>query len=414
MQQNSRETYPYQTEEKEIDLRKLAKSLKERRRFIFSFTGIVTLLTILYVLSLPPLPPSPINYKVTTSFIKPSQSSVMDLNRLPFQTETAESIFTGFLNKLSTTEFQEKVFYENDYPTVLNASDFLSSISISAPATGVRLIENPYSISMHGSDSEIISRFLNQLVASANSETVNDLSKIVKQKIDIRLDEISEERELLLVGAQRDRLSQIERIKEKDDQKLRELNNLIDAARYKAKENRLNHMIILTSAAKLASSLGVTEHNLDQISLQEENFNLNIALGEENLPDWYLYGEKALIERIKLLESRISDDPFIPELVTLQNQINEIQENNLLKTLEKREDDTPFISRINALDIEKIRLESFNIEQDGINAMILNQAAFASQYSNKNKQIIVLAIFGSFILSIILALMMNLFKEDEV
>ena len=218
---------------------------------------------------------------------------------------------------------------------------------------------------------------------------------------------------MLLTRAQRDRLSQIERIKEKDDQKLRELNNLIDAARYKAKENRLNHMIILTSAAKLASSLGITEHNLDQIRLSEENFNLNIALGEENLPDWYLYGEKALIERIKLLENRTSDDPFIPELVTLQNKINEIQKNNLLKTLEKREDDTPFVSRINALDIEKIRLESFNIEQDGINAMTLNQAAFASQYSNKNKQIIVLAIFGSFILSIILALMMNLFKEDE-
>jgi|TARA_B100002003_G_scaffold241514_1_gene263336 LPS O-antigen subunit length determinant protein (WzzB/FepE family) len=218
---------------------------------------------------------------------------------------------------------------------------------------------------------------------------------------------------LLLTRAQQDRLSQIERIKEGDDQKLRELNDLIDAARYKAKENRLNHMIILTSAAKLASSLGITEHNLDQIRLSEENFNLNIALGEENLPDWYLYGEKALIERIKLLENRTSDDPFIPELVTLQNKINEIQKNNLLKTLEKREDDTPFVSRINALDVEKIKLESFNIEQDNIRAMQLNQAAFSNQYSDRNKQILVLGILGGFMLSIFLALMMNLFKKDE-
>ena len=36
----------------EIDLRQLYKSLKERSRFIFGFTGVVTLLAIGYVLSL--------------------------------------------------------------------------------------------------------------------------------------------------------------------------------------------------------------------------------------------------------------------------------------------------------------------------------------------------------------------------
>tara|TARA_Y100000294_G_scaffold112628_1_gene104401 strand:- start:9 stop:1145 length:1137 start_codon:yes stop_codon:yes gene_type:complete len=377
------------------------------------------------VLSLPPSP-----FIVKTTFTKPNEISVLRLNKMGHLNETMETVHSSFLRKLNSKVFQKKVFIEGGYLTKLSKenepindidgyiSGFTSSISIEIgdiSQNGVGSFEEPCSVSITVGESKVsvATEFLDYLVAKANITIISDYVNLINQKIASRLVEISTERSLLLTRAQRDRLSQIERIKEKDDQKLRELNNLIDAARYKAKENRLNHMIILTSAAKLASSLGVTEHNLDQISLQEENFNLNIALGEENLPDWYLYGEKALIERIKLLESRISDDPFIPELVTLQNQINEIQENNLLKTLEKREDDTPFISRINALDIEKIRLESFNIEQDGINAMILNQAAFASQYSNKNKQIIVLAIFGSFILSIILALMMNLFKEDE-
>ena len=103
MQQDNHQTYPYQTDE--IDLRKLAKSLKERRWFIFGFTGIVTLLAIVYVLLL--LPPS-ISYTATTSFLSPSQSSVMSLNRFPLTNETSESIFTIYLKKTIVNKFTKK------------------------------------------------------------------------------------------------------------------------------------------------------------------------------------------------------------------------------------------------------------------------------------------------------------------
>ena len=43
----------------------------------------------------------------------------------------------------------------------------------------------------------------------------------------------------LILKAQQDRLSQIERIKEEDAQKIREINDRIDRARYKTKEDRL-------------------------------------------------------------------------------------------------------------------------------------------------------------------------------
>ena len=76
---------------------------------------------------------------------------------------------------------------------------------------------------------------MSQIVTSANSETVNDLINIIKQKIGIRLDEISEEGGLLLVKAKQDRLSQIERIKEEDGQKIREINDQIAVSRSKTR-----------------------------------------------------------------------------------------------------------------------------------------------------------------------------------
>jgi LPS O-antigen subunit length determinant protein (WzzB/FepE family) len=439
MQQDNQQTYPYQADE--IDLRKLAKSLKERRWGIFGLTGFVTLLAIVYVLLLPP--PS-ISYIATASFVSPSQSSVLTLNKFPLTSETSESIYTSFLKKLSSTDFKEKVFYENDYLTVLNpenepidnveeyVSGFISSVSVEATKDKDEVVDNllekPYSISMVGSDSDIISRYLSQLVTSANSETVNDLINITKQKVDIRLDEISEEGGLLLVKAKQDRLSQIERIKEEDSQKIRELNDQIDRARYKAKQDRLNQIQILTVAAQLAGSLGIIENNLGQISGSNNEISLNIAINEnenKDLPEWYLFGEKALLERVELLENRTSDDAFIPELVTLQNQINEVQNNNTLKALEERENDIPFLTVINKageetnliheLDIEKINLESFDPSPSGIDAMQLTQSAKAEQIPQKpsKKMIIALALFGGFVFSIFLALLTNLFKEDE-
>jgi len=220
---------------------------------------------------------------------------------------------------------------------------------------------------------------------------------------------------MLLEEAKEGRLSQILRIKEEDAQKIRELNDLIERARYKAKNERLNAIQTLTAAAKLAGSLGIIENNLGKINESNNDINLNIAINEnDDLPEWYLFGEKALLERIELLKSRTSDDPFIPELVDLNMQINEIQNNNLLKTLEERQDDSPFIPRITELDVESVKLKSFVVDYTGIDAMRIEQYASAQPiHSNlRSGLIIVMALFGGFVMSIILALLMNLFKEE--
>ena len=219
---------------------------------------------------------------------------------------------------------------------------------------------------------------------------------------------------MLLAKAKEDRLSRIQRIKEKDAQKIREINDLIERARYKAKQERMNDIETLTIAAKLAGSLGIIDNNLAQITDINYDMNLNFEFNED-LPGWYLYGEKALLERVELLKSRTSDDPFIPELVSLNNQINEIQNNNLLQTLEERQDDSPFIARINELDVESAKLKSIVLDINGIDAMQIQQHASAQPMpsNSRNSLLIVLALFGGFVMSIILVGLMNLFKTEE-
>ncbi len=100
MQQDNQQTYPYQTDE--IDLRKLFNSLLARKFFIFGFTSFITLIAIMYALNITP------TYKTFSTFTSPSDSSIINLNKLPLTTETKKSVFSNFLTQLSSKEFQTK------------------------------------------------------------------------------------------------------------------------------------------------------------------------------------------------------------------------------------------------------------------------------------------------------------------
>jgi LPS O-antigen subunit length determinant protein (WzzB/FepE family) len=427
----------YQKED-EIDLRQLAKSLRERSRFIFGFTGIVTLVAITYLLYQSTLP---LQYKIETSFLKPSDRVVLQLNKFQLLSETKDSIYTRFLNLVGSKSFQKSIFLDGDYANKLNETNeliddvdvFASGVINSAQLSIFKIdsknngnnnanylastkIELPYILSIEGTNLDVLSEYLNEVVSKANQEVVLYTASIEQQMVANRLSQIKIEKSSLLAKAKKDRLSQIQRIKEEDTQKIRELNDLIERARYKAKEERMNAIQTLTAAAKLAGSLGIIDNNLGKINESNNDINLNIAINEDDdLPEWYLFGEKALLERIELLKSRTSDDPFIPELVTLNNQINEIQNNNLLKTLEVRQDDSPFIERINELDVEATKLKSSGMDITGIDAMQIQQYASSqpTPSNSSNNLLIVLALFAGFVMSIILALLMNLFREES-
>ena len=115
----------------------------------------------------------------------------------------------------------------------------------------------------------------------------------------------------------------------------------------------------------------------------ESNLVTHAMVGNNGFPIWYLYGEKALLERVNLLKNRTHDEPFIPQLINL--------------------------------DIEKLKLESSIIDMTGINVFQLRQAAVTpSNPIKQNKRLIVLiALIGSFMMSIFLALVMGVLKPDE-
>lgn len=359
MQQGKQETYPYQTGE--IDLRKLVKSIKDRKWFIFGFTGFVALLTIVYVLSLPPSP-----YIVKTAVLKPDQISVLKINAVGLMSETRESIHSDFLSNINNKAFQKKIFIEGDFLSKLNKenepindvdqyiSEFLSSISLTLGNTVINKesltnFEEPSTLSMQGNNVEIMSDFLNELVIKSNNKTVSDYFQLQKLMVSLSLNQIIKDYELLLLKAKIERLNKIEELKH---------------------------------ATKIAISLGIKENNLNPLLDTDKDPNLVIAIKQnQDVPNWYLYGEKALTEATKLLQEREDDTPFIPELINLK--------------------------------IKKHELESINLDSSGINTMRLSQSANSSRVPDKSLTIVMVSIMLGLFLSCLLSIIMNFLKENE-
>ena len=200
MQQNKQEVHNYQ--EDEIDLSVLFNSLVARKFLIAGLTGFLTVIVILYSFIQTPTP----IYKSTSSFTSPSSTSIITINNLNLTTETKDSIFTKFLNKLSSKEFQKLAFIEGDFITSFNPdnnpiedvdsfiSSSISSVKVNIPNMTLKekqfdyLPEPPYSVSFQGNSAEIVSKYLNALVDLANSKTIMEIISLNELKIDNRLE----------------------------------------------------------------------------------------------------------------------------------------------------------------------------------------------------------------------------------
>ena len=83
---------------------------------------------------------------------------------------------------------------------------------------------------------------------------------------------------------------------------------------------------------------------------------------------------------------------------------------NLLKD---RKLDEPFIAEIIDLDNEALSLELIVIDTGGVNAMQLNQTASSKIIPQNKRKIVLTAFFAGFIMSILLALIMNVLEPDK-
>ena len=464
----------------EINLLGIIQIIWIKKYFIIIFCSFLITLSLIYLHN------QSVTYKSQSSFIKSDDLSVTTMNlkgngyanedeRIKPEIFQAQ-ILSDFLFILSSLDFQKKVLIENGYLEILNPEKIqinnldnyiykqLNSLRIYQNKDRILKTENPYIISIQGTNYEFISSYLNKLIAAADLEAKENLRRNTQEEINrlliqlskkrqkminnsqnqiaVSIEELKKQRESLISIAKQSRMNEIIILEEDQARLIREINDEIERVKIKAKDYQLNLITELENSAKLARSLGVIENNFQIVSKGESNSRLFINvennvknLPDWNLPDWFLYGEKALLATVGRLKNRTYNISFDNQLLDLKTELLLAQKDNTLIMLQNRKDDAPFVPEIVRIDYEIKRLQegrntlpfnsaivdldyeinqlkAFNLDWNGASALQLSQIANTSILPLKpNKNIFVaLTALISFITSIFLILFMNFIK----
>ena len=320
--------------ENRIDFFILFKTLINEKVLILIITSLFFIFGYIYSNSLPTPP-----YQISSLIITPSDSTILEINKLDHVQVTAQVFLQKFLSNIESNNnrisvyLTEEPYYQNKFNSSLDqnsseyavANSFVSSVKIHRPKltkTDVALKfanEIPYKISITGLDPDAMKEYLRKLIEQSNKSVLYELKDLTNMKITNEIYRLTNKKQFQLEKITADRYADIYMLKENKLEKTDNIINAISRAKISAKQNRLNEIIRLKESVILAESMGIAKNSFNLLLVEAPS---------ASIPEWYLYGSNALTERVRVLEKRIDDDAFIPNLVQLNENLEAIRDDN--------------------------------------------------------------------------------------
>jgi hypothetical protein len=221
-------------------------------------------------------------------------------------------------------------------------------------------LDKPAHLDMVGPNPVVMAEFLNTLADSAKAATISETQYALQALIDRQLKFANRQKKFLRLKA-----------------------NL------KANKNRLNankdhkeKLRLFSDSLKIAQNLNIKNNNF---YLLEQNETANGIKAKKNkvsqkglakaykdgiIPHWFLYGEKALIEELKILNTRtnqfLSDTREIAQNQNIKNSNSGLRETNDLIYSERLVDLEDHIKQLQSLNVSTLLPTVVSIDQPSI------------------------------------------------
>ena len=407
----------------EIDLREIILAIWNRKIFLIAISTLFAAIALGHAKLTK-------TYSNTIAFNLPNDEVVARVNTYNIMKETRESIFSNFYQKITNIEIQleelkksplgEKLTskIENIEETDLILRNYLTknlndTSDYKVSNNTLDKFNRNTSLTLKGDDYLLQGDFLLELFSQINDHERDQITSKYQQNLRKKISEIDSDIEFLTNQERNNRLSKIQRIILSDEEKIETLQlerqRLID----KAKSDRFARIDRLMEARETARDLGIIENNFKKINSSKDS-TLTLSIGDnQKLPNWYLYGEKALTKEIELLKSRQSDEPFIARVNEIDFEIDKIKNNTELKYLKSREDDSLYVDKIFELTAQKNKLINQKYNLDDIDFVTLTKSPIEKTSNSKTLLKVLLGAIVGFIFGLFVILIQNALKAKE-
>jgi len=406
----------------EIDLREIILAIWNRKVFL-------TLISFVFAATALGYAKYTKTYSNTISFNLPTDEVVAKVNTYNILAETRDTLFSNFYQQIINKEVQlqelkksplgEKFIskIENIEETELILRGYLKNLK---DTSNYKVLKNTIdkfsrsiSLTLEGNDYLLQGDFLLKLYQQINENTREQLLSAYNQNLIKKIREIDTDIEFLTNQERGNRLSKIQRITLDDEEKIEALESERQLLINKGKNDRLARIDRLMEARETARDLGIIENNFKKVNSSKDS-TLTLSIGDnQKLPNWYLYGEKALSKEIELLQSRKSDEPFIARVNEIDYEIDKIKNNTELKFLKSREDDSLYVDKIFNLTAEKNKLINQNLNLDGINFATLTKSPIEKTSNSKTLLTVLLGAIVGFIFGIFAIFIQSALRTKE-
>lgn len=306
------------TRDDEIDLVELAKALWSQKLIVLAVTIACAAITLAYALLSTPvyeakatvLPPLLSDIAAYNAGRTESSSSQSQLK--PFTTEEVYSVFTRNLKSLSLRrEFFREVYIphlpenERSGPQDQLWIRFNKVVSINAPD---QLRTDLIEVSIQQSAPDVAAAWANELISRAARASERDMQLNVSSELDTRI---------------------------------RSIERRIASLRSTAQQRREDRIAILKEALVVAKAVGMDAPQVTSGRTSSSEELSEFIDGSLT----YMRGAKAIEAEMRVLQERQSDDPFISELRSSQEQLS------FLKTIEVQPDNVSVFTLDSAADV---------------------------------------------------------------
>ena len=431
-----------QTEnERGVSLYEILLVIYRQRKFITIITLACLFAAILLALFLPPV------YQAKVSFLPPSGKNVASLNisnlskskdpkdSIIYEIEQ-EQLYHKFEIQLNSVGLRKAVFDEmnlkDEFPSVKNSDEafykYFKDYYIVKPKAS-RQDDKLRSIQavLNGKKPEQIAEVLNKIAHAASKKTVEDVVFSIKEIISNKIDLLENNIAALRTGYVNRTSDTIIQLAEADKIERNNIKDRINALKQAAKLQLQDKIKRLEEATAIAAEIGLEEQyvssssslDVDVVNLfsgNSRNKQRKSHYFRDDPNPLYYRGGKALRAEIQELKSRKLNEPFIPELRLLEQELMVLKQNQEVNAMLERKDNDVFIKDLRDRELQLAYLKAIDLDVNKINAVIIDQLAFPPDERLKPKRslIVVLGLIFGFMLAVFSAFMRNYLHEHPV
>jgi LPS O-antigen subunit length determinant protein (WzzB/FepE family) len=241
------------------------------------------------------------------------------------------------------------------------------------------------------------------------------LSKDMQIILANRLSEVDEKLASAMSEYQAGNESRIARLEEADAIKRAQLNDELKALRVQLKLRREARLAELDEAIGVARSLGLKKPSTPTLMADEGVTGGNVIRTEVNgrpVP-LYFMGTEVLEAERAALRKRTSDDFVEPRIGQIRKELILLSTNRKVQAIKSRANEEAFLEGIEALRVERARLQGVDTQLQGLHLVSIDQRAVASSKPVKPRKaiIVLVALVGGLLLGTVIALLRGAFKD---